>query len=170
MGRKSNLAPPDGGPRTVWRYNAAWHRIAMRPIAALICATLTLAAAFLPIWFNFADVGLVPAYLGYAMMVTGLRPLWRLKRWGIFCVFLGSVLLFADLAYYVARLAYVMWQHPNQIHWLDVYDVLILLAFVCDLCTMTLLARRLRPHRDTAGFDVIPRSGQTRPDDPEFRV
>src|SRR5271170_1940791 len=90
-------------------------RVTAKANLATICATLTVATCFGPIWLNFADVRLMPAYFGSVLMVIGLRPLWRLRGWGIVCVMVGSVLLATDLIVYDARLAFVVWEHPRII-------------------------------------------------------
>ena len=77
-------------------------------------------------------------------MLVGLRPLWNSQRRGIVCVLVGSVLLSVDLMFISVMVGFVMWHDSGRIAELDLRDILALMAMMCNVSTIILLAMRTK--------------------------
>jgi hypothetical protein len=118
--------------------------VAGKPKLALISAVGTLIASLVPVWFNYADVRVIPAYIGWWMLLLGIYPLWKARPWGSLCALLGLLLLLADLVLINALVALVIWHHVGAVSRLDIWDISCFVAALLDISTIVLLARRMR--------------------------
>jgi hypothetical protein len=117
--------------------------VVTRSKLARFCASLTLLTSFFPIWDNFASVWLLPGCVGWFVMLIGLGPLWKGRRWGTYWVFVGSILLLPNLALFGAGIIDLMWRYYPVVH-LDLHDMLVPVAFTLNVITEVLLIRQRR--------------------------
>jgi hypothetical protein len=120
-----------------------------------VLTLVTLLTTTLQIWFNYADVLLLPAYIGSIMMVIGVVPLWKERQGAARFVFVGAGLLLIDLACIVVMLTSYLWRNPYQIVKMDPTEWGLLLGFVADIAVVILLARQLKQGRPIRQSDMV---------------
>jgi hypothetical protein len=120
------------------------------PVLATICAIVTLVTSFAPIWLDFAHIWMVPSYIGWLMMLMGIRPLWKLRRWGILCVLVGSIFTLIGLVFRLAMIASLV----SSFGWFAVRaealaDTIVFLAASSNVSTIVLLILKLKSGENT---------------------
>lgn len=112
-----------------------------KPKLTTICAGVTVIISFAPVWLRYYDALLIPGCIGWIIVLTGLRALWKSGRGGTIYVLIGPALLMWNLVLMVIFLSSAWW-HFGALAF-DAYGAITFLAFVSNVLTAVLLAKRL---------------------------
>jgi len=113
-----------------------------RPKFTTTCAGITVITSFAPVWLRYYDALLIPGCIGWLIILTGLRALWKSGRGGTIYVLVGSVLLMWNLVLMVVGLLSEGGIY-GLLTYFDLLAAIILTAFVSNVLTTVLLTRRL---------------------------
>jgi hypothetical protein len=137
-------------PQQILEYSSPEERpVVLASWPVVTCATFALFTSFIPVWGNYSSIGLLPGFVGWPLVLAGLLPLWKMHRWGVFGVLVGSTLLSMELAMMLVFFvmgAMRVWRYFRlaDLADVDLSSVLTVIAFVLSVQTVIMLIRRLK--------------------------